>query len=142
MSINLKKIYISNFHLNLNFTKHFSPIQPSVTSDLSISSSGMPIVDFNPIHLFVEKLKKLYSKYALFFYDKYGGYRIFVIWKPNIFDSRPLIYRQVLDSKLTGTLADDGRPNITLNFDALIEDIQLLGEGLIDKIEILNEKWS
>jgi len=142
MSIDINKKHVSNFHLNLGFTKHFSSIHPLITSNLSVSSSGMPIVHFNPIHLFVEKLRNLYSNYALFFYDKYGGYRIYVIWKPNTFDSRPFIYRQISDCKLTDTLAEDGRPNVTLNVEALIEDIEMIGQGLIKKIEIFDEKWS
>lgn len=39
-------------------------------------------MNIDPLEYFVQQLRDKFGTFALFFYDKYGGYQIGVLWKP------------------------------------------------------------
>lgn len=48
-----------------------------------------PLIGFDPVECYVNELKKIYSDTALFFYDKYGGSFIGLVWNPINFIPKP-----------------------------------------------------
>lgn len=42
----------------------------------------LPVIDYDPVREYVERLRQCFSSVALFFYNKYRGDMIGVVWKP------------------------------------------------------------
>jgi len=40
-------------------------------------------VNIDPLEYFVQQLREKWGDLAFFFYDKYGGYHIGILWKPG-----------------------------------------------------------
>lgn len=45
----------------------------------------MPIVEFDPVQLYLQELRDTFGHLALFLHDNYGGQFIAVIWRPDVF---------------------------------------------------------
>ncbi|NXI88521.1 NOL6 protein, partial [Rhipidura dahli] len=76
---------------------------------------------------------------ALFFYDKHGGEVIAVLWKPLSFQPQPFKVTSLKGRKVT-TLNNElvCVPNV----EAILEDFEILGEGLVKSVEARTEKWT
>ncbi|NXW80132.1 NOL6 protein, partial [Hirundo rustica] len=76
---------------------------------------------------------------ALFFYDKHGGEVIAVLWKPLSFQPQPFKVSSMKGRKVT-TLNNElvCVPNV----EAILEDFEILGEGLVKNVEAHTEKWT
>lgn len=131
--IALNKEYVSNFYLNLNFTKHKTTDDDSKASKF-YSVENFPIVGYNPVDLFLTELNKAFQEYAIFFYDRFGGTKVFLLWKPNVFDPKPLLFKDSKYFKSTNTVSKSGVSNIVLDMDAVFADIKRIGEGLVQSV--------
>uniref|UniRef100_A0A670Z235 Nucleolar protein 6 n=1 Tax=Pseudonaja textilis TaxID=8673 RepID=A0A670Z235_PSETE len=58
-------------------------------SSSSAKTISFPVVDYDPVQCYLEELREAFSDFALFFYDKYGGVVIGVLWKPSAFEPQP-----------------------------------------------------
>lgn len=88
----------------------------------------LPVTDFNPAEIYLRELRDNYGEFALFFYDSFGGDVIAVLWRAEV--------KELSDFKLSkfpGRKFDGSK--LVFNFDAVIEDFKLLGEGLVRTIE-------
>jgi U3 small nucleolar RNA-associated protein 22 len=104
-------------------------------------SDNMPIVGFDPIIIYLDKLRNGYSNFALFFYDTFGGKEIGVILKPYVFEIHSFKISHINCSLLSSTANDDGKPLILTNVESLVEDFKILGQGIVDFIETRSENW-
>ncbi|XP_044746051.1 nucleolar protein 6-like [Coccinella septempunctata] len=43
----------------------------------------LPVIKFNPVEMYLEKLRNIYGDLCVFFHDTYGGDYIAVLWKPE-----------------------------------------------------------
>ncbi|RWS28285.1 nucleolar protein 6-like protein [Leptotrombidium deliense] len=136
--IHLKTKVIPNFHMRMEHSekklirlRHFDGVAKKVI---------MPIIDFNPVQKYLEQLRKGYEEIALFFYDKFGGDIIGVVFKPVAFETRS-------DDafcnfcKLAEVSSNDGLSRYEVNFEAIVEDFSILGENIVDRVEIKNKQW-
>ncbi|XP_025834948.1 nucleolar protein 6 [Agrilus planipennis] len=89
---------------------------------------AIPIVGFNPVDLYLSELRANYGEFAYFFHNVYGGCTIAVLWKPNIFDEKEFKVSCVNGHKLKDN-------KLIFNEEAVIEDLYILGEGLVENIE-------
>ncbi|KAK0686837.1 NOL6 protein, partial [Pygoscelis papua] len=80
-----------------------------------------------------------FSDLALFFYDKHGGEVIAVLWKPLSFQPQPFKVSS-MKGRMVTTLNNElvCVPNV----EAILEDFEVLGEGLVKSIEARTEKWT
>jgi len=101
----------------------------------------MPIIDFDPVDKYLKLLRSSYSEFALFFYDRFGGREIGVMWKPSIFESGPFKISQVNGVMLSSTSNKSGSQNMTTNIEAIIEDFSILGHEIVSSIETRTENW-
>lgn len=62
----------NNSHLKLQFKEYVK-----TTDEL------MPIVDFDPVQLYLQELREAFGHLCYFFNDQYGGNFIAVVWKPD-----------------------------------------------------------
>lgn len=102
---------------------------------------NFPIVDYNPVQFFLNELRRHFGDYALFFYDRFGGSRIYLIWKPHTFDNKPMYLANAKDCKLTETTNKSGKPLVVFNAEAMMEDLYIFGDGLVTSIDANVSKW-
>ncbi|KAL8204174.1 UNVERIFIED_CONTAM: Nucleolar protein 6 [Gekko kuhli] len=82
--------------------------------------------------------EEAFGEVALFFYDKYGGEVIGVLWKPSGFEPQPF-----KASTMRGRMLAPSSESLTVpNVAAILEDFEILGEGLVRAVETRTEKWS
>uniref|UniRef100_A0A8C5I7E4 Nucleolar protein 6 n=1 Tax=Gouania willdenowi TaxID=441366 RepID=A0A8C5I7E4_GOUWI len=100
-----------------------------ITGNAKASSGVLPVIDYNPVSLYLTELRDAFGDLALFFCDPFGGTVIAVLWKPKAFIKAPF--------KVTGDEAKTF-PNVS----AILEDFRILGKGLVKSVEAKTEKWS
>ncbi|XP_048360666.1 nucleolar protein 6 [Sphaerodactylus townsendi] len=110
-----------------------------LSSDAAVKTRAFPVVDYDPAQLYLQELREAFGDLALFFYDKHGGEVIGVLWKPSSFAPQPfkastMRGRMMLMSSSESLMV----PNVT----AILEDFEVLGEGLVKAVEARTEKWS
>ncbi|CAG9857139.1 unnamed protein product [Phyllotreta striolata] len=142
-SIGIKELFLPNFE-GYNVLIHLKPsmvprrferisygtVDRKVVDKYKLSKDDrIPIVDFDPVRDYLEALRKYYGKYAVFFYDRYGGCTIGVLWDPKTLETTDFKV-----NKINGGKVIDGRI-IAFNEDAVIEDFYVIGKDLVKSIE-------
>ncbi|XP_046624374.1 nucleolar protein 6 isoform X1 [Neodiprion virginianus] len=100
----------------------------------SHSMAKIPVVDFNPVQIYLQELRENYEEYALFFHDTFGGHVIGVLIKPSALEPKEFKVSNVNCRKIT----DDGK--LVLNVSAMLEDFYVLGKGLVRSIDTQSKK--
>uniref|UniRef100_A0A8C3UNR9 Nucleolar protein 6 n=1 Tax=Catharus ustulatus TaxID=91951 RepID=A0A8C3UNR9_CATUS len=110
-----------------------------VVKNSSATNILFPVVDYDPVQLYLQELRDAFDDLALFFYDKHGGEVIAVLWKPLSFQPQPFKVSSMKGRKVT-TLNNElvCVPNV----EAILEDFEILGEGLVKSVEARTEKWT
>uniref|UniRef100_A0A182T1Z2 Nucleolar protein 6 n=1 Tax=Anopheles maculatus TaxID=74869 RepID=A0A182T1Z2_9DIPT len=90
-----------------------------------------PAAGFYPVRFYLQELREAYGQFAIFFYDPCGGDRIAVLWRPQALEEKPFSTTHVNGRMVTEHGA------LHLNVDALVRDFELLGQGLVSRIERL-----
>ncbi|XP_072520710.1 nucleolar protein 6 [Salminus brasiliensis] len=104
----------------------------------SSSFGTFPVVDFDPVRLYLSELQDAFGDVALFFHDPYGGTVIAVLWKPKAFQPQP--FKTSLMSARKVEVAKDVVTTVP-NVEAIVEDFHIMGEGLVKNVELRTEKW-
>lgn len=97
----------------------------------------MPVVDFNPVSQYLETLKGAFDNLALFFVDEHGGRSIGVLLRPEAMAVKPFKLASLAGQSaamLTETAYSSSVDNVALNLGALMEDMAIMGEGLVEKV--------
>ncbi|KAI6169695.1 Nrap protein [Pisolithus thermaeus] len=120
----------------------------SVTADSSAWSEdrtnpreddAIPRPGFDPAWLLFQDLQATYSDTLKFFYDVYGGHHIGAIWLPIVSGVRPF---RVMGGFSSTPVAQDQKSSerskgtVVLNKQAVLDEIERLGTGLIKKVEV------
>uniref|UniRef100_A0A1I7XDB2 Nucleolar protein 6 n=1 Tax=Heterorhabditis bacteriophora TaxID=37862 RepID=A0A1I7XDB2_HETBA len=87
----------------------------------------LPVVDFDPIDDLIYNLNSHFHSVALFFYNKYGGDKIGIKWKPQELDVPAKISRCCLHQ-----ISECSR--LSLNKAEVLEGIRLIGRGIVKNI--------
>ncbi|XP_035234780.1 nucleolar protein 6 [Anguilla anguilla] len=106
--------------------------------DAASGGGALPVVDYDPVGRYLAELKDSFGELAMFFCDPYGGTVIAVLWKPQAFAPLPFKTSQMSARRVEVT-GEEARtvPNV----EAILEDIRILGEGLVKKVEPRTERW-
>uniref|UniRef100_A0A7N8YJ63 Nucleolar protein 6 n=1 Tax=Mastacembelus armatus TaxID=205130 RepID=A0A7N8YJ63_9TELE len=109
----------------------------------SVSQSGgaLPVIDYNPVSLYLQELREAFGDLALFFCDPYGGTVIAVLWKPKAFTQMPFKVKSTSMTMRNVEVTGD-KVNTIPNVEAILEDFRVMGKGLIKSVEARTEKWS
>ncbi|XP_057323676.1 nucleolar protein 6 [Microplitis mediator] len=94
----------------------------------------LPVVEFNPVEKYLEELRAGYGEFALFFHDTYGGSVIGVLLNPRALDIKDFKVGNINCRRL------DTNGKLVLNIAAMIEDFSIIGQGLVDKIDLQSDK--
>lgn len=141
-------------HLNTDaVTRYWEGIHPSpsvwtsgyVNLDLhDVNKQNSVRVEFNPAEAFYRDLQHTYSDVIEFFYDVYGGTVIGGTWHPDLgtpkqwkvylgYSSSPIFEDRRNQDKVKNTGL------VTLNKEAIMSEIQRIGEGIIKSISYCNK---
>uniref|UniRef100_A0A8C3AUI0 Nucleolar protein 6 n=1 Tax=Cyclopterus lumpus TaxID=8103 RepID=A0A8C3AUI0_CYCLU len=104
-----------------------------IAGKVAQSGGALPVIDYNPVTLYLAELRDAFGELALFFCDPHGGTVIAVLWKPKAFIPVPFKVRVEVTGEEANTI-----PNI----EAILEDFWVMGKGLIKSVEARTEKWS
>ncbi|KAM3610678.1 uncharacterized protein V6R79_007135 [Siganus canaliculatus] len=110
-----------------------------VAGNAAHTGGVLPVIDYNPVARYLAELRDAFGDLALFFCDPYGGTVIAVLWKPKAFTPIPFKTSQISARRVEVTGEEvHSVPNI----EAILEDFQILGKGLVKSVEARTEKWS
>ncbi|XP_012256852.2 nucleolar protein 6 isoform X2 [Athalia rosae] len=98
------------------------------------TKAKIPVVDFNPVQIYLRELRENYDEFALFFHDTYGGDVIGVLIKPSALEPKDFKVSNVNCRKINA----DGK--LILNVAAMLADFYVLGEGLVENIDVQSKK--
>ncbi|XP_075439397.1 nucleolar protein 6 isoform X2 [Ascaphus truei] len=107
--------------------------------DAPVKALLFPVVDYDPVQLYLKELREAFGEFALFFYDSHGGEVIGVLWKPSSFEPQSFKTTNVKGRWM------DGNSNESLmvpNVEAIVEDFEIMGEGLVRTVEPRTERWN
>lgn len=103
------------------------------------SGGAWPVVDYNPVALYLTELRDAFGDLALFFCDPYGGSVVAVLWKPKAFTPMPFKTSHMSARSVEVTGED---VKTVPNVEAILEDFRVLGNGLVKSVEARTERWS
>ncbi|XP_073474509.1 nucleolar protein 6 [Aquarana catesbeiana] len=105
--------------------------------DAQVKALKFPVVDYDPAQLYLQSLRDSYGDFALFFYDKHGGDVIGVLWNPSSF--APQSFKT---TNINGRMMDSKSSLLVPNVEAILGDFEILGKGLVLRVETRTEKWN
>ncbi|UMM20614.1 hypothetical protein L5515_015822 [Caenorhabditis briggsae] len=89
----------------------------------------IPVVELDPVDELVYQLNNNFHAVAMFFYNKYGGHNIGVMFKPQEEEVPAKISRCSLHKSISDTV-------LRLNRAEILENIQIMGEGVVADVEL------
>ncbi|XP_075220979.1 nucleolar protein 6 Mat89Ba isoform X2 [Lycorma delicatula] len=96
------------------------------------SRNNIPVIEFNPVHCYLQELRENYGEFALFFHDTYGGEVIGVLFKPSVYESRDFKVSHVNGRK---PVFEEKEPKLIFNKEAIVEDFHHIGKHVVKRIE-------
>uniref|UniRef100_A0A8D0GV09 Nucleolar protein 6 n=1 Tax=Sphenodon punctatus TaxID=8508 RepID=A0A8D0GV09_SPHPU len=108
-------------------------------SDAAVKTFVFPVVGYDPVQCYLRELREAFGDLALFFYDLHGGQVIGVVWKPSSFEAQPFKASN-MRGRMMSALSHE--PVAVPNVEAILEDFEILGEGLVKSVEARTEKWT
>lgn len=88
-----------------------------------------PIIGFDPIHHYFQNLRDRFEKFG-FFFRSFDEHFISIVWNPLKFESTPF---QII--KNSWSMKPEKDQNVVPNLDEILNDVEEMGEGLIEKIQ-------
>lgn len=104
-------------------------------ADVEQKDKAFPVVDFDPVRLYVNELREAYGDVALFFYDLYGCTQVYVLFKPDALKEKEL---KINNAKYS--IINTNTNKFEFNMEALVDDLRLIGNELVDNVTIKNNK--
>lgn len=90
-----------------------------------------PVVNFDPVQIYVNELRQAYGELAYFFYDIHGDTKVKVLWRRDI-----LKQKEVDTKNLKFFIKDQIKNTYDLNLEFILSDFKLIGKELVEKVEI------
>ncbi|KAL9646720.1 hypothetical protein ABK040_001142 [Willaertia magna] len=97
---------------------------------------GGNTIGFDPVDYFYRDVKERFGKFGLIFRD-YMNDRIFIAWNPQMFTPKPITISQSVCMK---PIREGKALKVVPNMPQIIQEIKLMGEGLIQSFDEMNEK--
>ncbi|XP_051960770.1 nucleolar protein 6 isoform X2 [Xyrauchen texanus] len=107
--------------------------QGTLSGDISTSGGALPVIDYDPVRLYLSELRDAFGDLALFFCDPFGGTVIAVLWKPKAFEPQP--FKTSLMNARSVEVNEEVASTLP-NVEAILQDFRIIGEGLVKKVEL------
>uniref|UniRef100_A0A1I8ER67 Nucleolar protein 6 n=1 Tax=Wuchereria bancrofti TaxID=6293 RepID=A0A1I8ER67_WUCBA len=130
LPLNLKGLFTTNVSTFCNVTIHIRRrhmVRQKVIYGKLINGP-LPVIDYDPIRDYIKRLRQCFSSVALFFYNKYVGDVIGVVWKPAALIPRDASISSCLH-RLKGS---DNK--LIVNTKAILDDFTILGHGIVHSV--------
>ncbi|KAJ9094624.1 hypothetical protein QFC20_006864 [Naganishia adeliensis] len=103
-------------------------------------ASREPLVEFNPVNLFVQDLERLYGHQIVFFHDKLGGTVVGGLWNPSILQHRS--FKPFLGYSTKPVVGDEVKISsmVEANKAGILAEIKRLGEGIVSAVEVIEHE--
>lgn len=137
LEIELKAQYCVKAYQKLDITKGTFLPHYKTYNAASKEVTAYPVVNFDPVELYVNELRKSYGEIGYFFYDVYGDTTIQVLWKRNVLKQTKEITKE--NSKFF--IRDKIKNTLDLNLEHILNDFQLMGKELIHQVRIKNSTF-
>ncbi|KAF8320436.1 Nrap protein [Clavulina sp. PMI_390] len=98
---------------------------------------------FNPTATFVREIQRIYGDSVVWFYDSLGGTSIGGVWNPSLKTPRPFRVLLGFSSKPVQAREEKSsskKMSVLVNESGILAEIERLGSGLIQKIEVAPPK--
>ncbi|XP_022701446.1 nucleolar protein 6-like [Varroa jacobsoni] len=118
--IKLDERFMATYYLNNSSTEKLS---------FTKMRDEIPVVDFDPVRLYLDDLQAAYGHLCVFFYDGYGGTDIGGLWLPKSQAPVPFKVHNLIGRKLT-----EPAKVLTPNYPAILSDLKTLGQGLVKNV--------
>ncbi|CAG2189933.1 NOL6 [Mytilus edulis] len=98
---------------------------------------NLPVYDYDPVQKYLQEIREKYGNLALFFYDRYGGQVIGVLFNPNAFQPKEFSVNHMFCRK--PETSQNGHTEVIMkpNIAAIREDFAIFGEGLVASVQML-----
>ena len=99
-------------------------------------------IGFDAVELFVKDLEDKFEHFILFFYDRDGGKVIAGLWNPRVLKQHDFRVRLGVSSMPVAPAkvgADDEKDKVVVNQAGILAEIAMMGEGIVQKIEVLKD---
>lgn len=121
--INVRQEFVKRYDVVLHNFSTFKPVK--------FEEKPAPPADVNFVETFLKELRDAYDDFALFFHNPISGTQIAMLWKPTVNETREFAASQVNGCKLE-------KERLRVNVEAIMKDVQIIGDGLISSIEVMN----
>ncbi|KDQ16670.1 hypothetical protein BOTBODRAFT_30589 [Botryobasidium botryosum FD-172 SS1] len=96
---------------------------------------SQPKVDWDPGMLFFRDLERIYGDSMILFYDPLGGANIGGVWNPQMRQKKNFkVFLGFSSLPGWGEGKDNKKPVVTINEDAILIEIERMGQGLVKSI--------
>ncbi len=102
---------------------------------LNEKDNHFPVVDFDPVNIYVNDLRAAYGDLAHFYSDVYGDTKIYVLWKPEALKQKDL--KNLKNIKYS--LIDPINNKLELNLTAILDDFKIIGNQLVEDVIVKRE---
>ncbi|CAK8696286.1 unnamed protein product [Clavelina lepadiformis] len=134
--IHLKSQWLPRRHESVSQVQNSMSSKHRAIADVTFDLRILPVVNFDPVQMYLDELEKSFSELAMFFYDSYGGSVIGVLWRVPEFQPKPFKISSVSGKMLNS----EGK--VVPNVEAIIEDFKTMGKGLVHSLDIRPDKWN
>uniref|UniRef100_A0A7E4VZY5 Nucleolar protein 6 n=1 Tax=Panagrellus redivivus TaxID=6233 RepID=A0A7E4VZY5_PANRE len=113
---------------------HFNSAKASAAKfDKKPFKKLLPVVNFNPVSEFHAELKRTLNDFALFFYDRYGGQKIGVMFRPSFV--APIGFKA--SNQLSCRKRDESdESKFFLNKAEFTETVRIIGKGVVHAVTL------
>ena len=101
--------------------------------------TDMDHIGFDAVELFLEDLEYVLGQNVLFFYNADGGRVIAGLWNPRSLGTKTWRVRMGYSSMpvAAGKGGEGGKDQVVINQLGILAEIAMLGEGMVDKVEVV-----
>ncbi|KAK9869244.1 hypothetical protein WA026_002994 [Henosepilachna vigintioctopunctata] len=92
------------------------------------AEENMPVIDFDPVQMYLKELRINYGAFCVFFHDTYGGNFIGVLWNPKELEPRNIKVSYMLGRKVEND-------KLILDKEEIIRGFHILGKDILKSID-------
>lgn len=145
--IHLRKEIVKSYRVSNSAEEKYKNL--TLRDGLDVESIG-----FDPVGLYLDELEGAFGPNVLFFHDADGGEAIAGLWNPRAlgrktwrvrlgYSSMPVTVeeegREGTDGQNDDDSAGEGKGVVVMNQSGILAEIAMMGEGLVDRIEVVKE---
>jgi U3 small nucleolar RNA-associated protein 22 len=100
------------------------------------SEATLDIVGYQPVHSYIDELKKVYTNTVVFFHAELPGSVIAGLWNPQAVAPRPLKVNLAYSTTPAGVAGEENEGVIQLDKSAILAEIARLGGDMVSEIVV------